>query len=85
MRGYWLTFADRSQAYCEGKTESDARAIARKLTGKDVTGAKILPYPANPIVWQFTYENGGKCPAFCYRPNECAGNTSCRRRPACSE
>jgi len=92
MKGFWLTFTDGSKGYCEGSGDFDAKQIAEKLTGKTVAGgkyrdiaAKTLPYPANPIIWQLDHPVSGKCPAFCYRPNECAGETTCRQARACTE
>ena len=92
MQGYWLTFTDGTQGYCEGRNEYDAKEIAEKFTGKTVAGgqyrdiqAQPLPYPANPIIWQFEHPVNGKTPAFCIRPKECAGRTSCPQRYSCTE
>lgn len=92
MQGFWLTFTDGSNGYCEGGSDYDAKVIAQKLTGKVVAGgeyrdiaAKKLPYPAKPIIWQLDHPVNGKCPAFCYRPKECAGKTSCPQAPGCTE
>lgn len=92
MKGYWLTFTDGTKGYCQGDSEYDAKIIAEKISGKKVAGgefrdiaAKKLPYPANPVIWQFDHPVSGKCPPFCYRPNECAGRTACPQRAACSE
>lgn len=93
MQGFWITFTDGSKGYCQGQNAFDAVKIAEKLTGKTaVTGdnkwkpqLKALPYPANPIIWQLDHPVDGKCPAFCYKPNECCGNTSCPQRYSCTE
>jgi hypothetical protein len=92
MNGFWLTFTDGSKGYCEGANACDAKLIAEKLTGKKVAGgefkdiaAKKLPYPAEPIIWQFDHPVHGKCPPFCYRPEMCAGKGSCPQNYACSE
>lgn len=92
MRGFWITFTDGSQGYCQGTSESDAARIAEKLTGKTVGGGpyrdftmKPLPYPAEPVIWQLDHPVNGKCPAFCSRPKECAGHTSCPQRYSCTE
>lgn len=91
MKGFWLTFTDGSKGYCQGSSEFDAKQIAEKLTGKTVAGgeyqdieAKSLPYPASPIIWQLDHPVNGKCPAFCYQPNKCAGNSCCRQNPSCT-
>lgn len=92
MNGYWVTFTDGGQGYCSGSSEYDAKVIAEKMTGKTVAGgaykdiaAKIMPYPANPIIWQYDHPVHGKCPPFCTTPRQCAGHTSCPKSYACSE
>lgn len=92
MKGFWITFTDGSQGYCEGSSDYDAKTIAEKLTGKTVGGGqykdftmKSLPYPAAPIIWQLNHPVNGKCPAFCFRPKECAGKSSCPQNRACTE
>ena len=93
MEGYWLEFTDGSRGYCEGESPYDAVAIAEKLSGKTaVVGDNkyqpkldTLPYPANPVIWQFDNPVHGKCPAFCYRPNECKGHTACPQSHSCTE
>lgn len=86
MNGYWLTFekGGRGQGYCQGEDIDRAKARAEKLTGEKVIGALFLPYPATPIIWQETHEHG-PTPAFCYAPEDCAGRTSCPKRPSCVE
>lgn len=92
MQSYWLKFTDGSEGCCQGQNEYDAKSIAEKLTGKTVGGgqyrdihAKILPYPATPIIWQFDHPVTGKCPPFCFTPKQCAGHSSCPKNYACSE
>jgi hypothetical protein len=80
MTPYWIHFAGRSAACVEADSEAKATEIAETLTGNKVTSCRILPYPANPRIG----EQSG-CPPFCYRPEQCAGRTSCPRCPACSE
>lgn len=86
MKGYWITFEDKTAGYCETPQGSpdDAWRIAEKLTGKKVTEAAELPYPATPVIWQFEHPIHGKCPDFCYTPTECKGRTSCPKPYACS-
>lgn len=92
MKGFWITFTDGSQGYCEGSDDYDAKIIAEKISGKKVGGGeyskftmKSLPYPANPIIWQFDHPVNGKCPPFCFSPRECHGKTACPKNYACSE
>lgn len=92
MQGYWITFTDGSAGYCEGNNEYDAVKIAEHLSKKKVGGGpwenftmKVLPYPAEPVIWQLDHPVNGKCPTFCYTPKQCAGNTCCRKQPTCTE
>ncbi|TPG08287.1 hypothetical protein EAH88_11680 [Rhodanobacter glycinis] len=91
MQGFWLKFTDGSAGYCEGSNAYDAKVIAEKLTGKTVSGetykpdAKTLPYPASPVIWQLDHPVTGKCPAFCFKPNQCAGHGSCPQDYSCTE
>lgn len=95
MEGYWITFEDGTQGYCEGANAFHALQIAEHLTKKKVKlkdgdskwspTIPRLPYPAQPIIWQFDDPVVGKCPAFCYRPLKCCGRTACPTNPACTE
>jgi hypothetical protein len=92
MTNYWLTFTDGTEGCCQGQSEYDAKVIAEKFTGKKVAGgefkdiaAKVLPYPAAPVIWQFDHPVSGKCPPFCWQPRQCAGRTSCPRPRACDD
>lgn len=91
MEGYWITFTDGTKGYCEGVNAYDAKIIAEKLTGKTVGGEKYkpdiprLPYPARPVIWQLDHPVNGKCPAFCFKPNECKGKTACPQPYSCTE
>lgn len=92
MQAYWLTFTDGSRGCCEGQSAYDAKIIAEKLTGKTVAGgqfkdiaAAVLPYPAEPIIWQHEHPVHPKCPPFCNTPSQCAGKSACPKSYACSE
>jgi hypothetical protein len=94
MQGYWLKFNDGTEGYCQGQNAYDAVLIAEKLTGKQVVNKgdnkysptiPTLPYPAIPIIWQFDHPVCGKTPAFCWKPKECAGRTSCPQNRSCTE
>jgi hypothetical protein len=94
MQGYWVTFTDGTKGYCQGQSTYDAVRIAEHLTGKTVNigdsdkykpELKTLPYPSAPIIWQFDHPVTGKTPAFCFRPNQCCGMTSCPQRHACDD
>lgn len=93
MMGFWIKFTDGSSGYCEGQNAFDAVCIAEKLTGKTaVVGdnkwkpeLQTLPYPATPVIWQLDHPVNGKCPAFCFRPEQCKGHTSCPQNRSCTE
>ena len=93
MQGYWLTFTDGSHGYCQGYSAYDAVCIAEKLTNKkvDAKGSKYdpevptLPYPADPVIWQLDHPVNGKTLNFCFRPEQCKGETSCPHNRACTE
>lgn len=93
MQGFWITFTDGSKGYCEGQNAYDAVRIAEKLTGKTVVAGggkynpelKSLPYPATPVIWQFDHPVSGKCPPFCFSPDQCAGRTCCPKSRACDD
>ena len=90
MNGYWITFTDGTSGYCQGQNEYDAKMIAEKLTGKTVPGDRwkpalpTLPYHAEPIIWQLDHPVHGKTPPFCYKPQQCKGNTACPHNPCCT-
>jgi len=97
MNPYWITFEDGSKGCCEGESAYDAKRIAEHLTGKkvspvapisntgDLRNGEVLPYPADPIIWQFDHPVIGICPPFCTSPEKCKGRTSCPKSYACSE
>lgn len=94
MQGYWIKFTDGTAGYCEGQGAFDAVRIAEKLTGKTaiVRGDNKyrpeldkLPYPASPVIWQLDHPVSGKCPAFCYTPEQCEGLGSCPKQRACDD
>ncbi len=100
MTPYWIIFEDGSKGCCEGQNALDAIKIAEKVSGKKValpegkflhnTGvaeelAKSLPYPANPIIWQFNHPAYGVMPSFCRAPEKCSGKNTCTRDRACND
>lgn len=93
MHGFWITFADGSKGYCQGQNAYDAIRIAEHITGKTAVfegskwspELKALPYPASPVIWQLDHPVNGKTPTFCFRPNECCGNTSCPQSRSCTD
>ena len=59
--------------------------LAEELRGDKVTQIRRLPYPAMPRLTNHVQPTGDVTPAFCYRPEQCAGNTSCRQRRSCTD
>lgn len=89
MSAFWVRFSSGPRVMCvEGKDEAAARERAATVgTVKDI---RTLPYPANPRMEPHeTYTTAcGKAepiPAFCYKPEQCAGRTCCPQPYACTE
>lgn len=85
MRSFWMTFAGRAAGCVEANDEAEARAIALTETGMEPTKVQNLPYPANPRINKYVDPKYGVCPAFCFKPEQCCGNTSCPQRYSCTE
>ena len=82
----WIRFKEGKGGFVEADSHEEALRVAREATGRDPVSAHELPYPADPIIYQRpgTKERPA-CPAFCYRPEQCAGRGSCPQSYACSE
>lgn len=80
MSYWWVRFKVGGSGFVEAATADDAMKIGSEKTGREAVAAETLPYPATPILHQVN-----DCPAFCYKPNTCAGKTACPGRIACSE
>lgn len=80
MTPYWLTFSDGTHGCSEGDTIGKAITQAEDVTGKVVSNARPLPYPAMPRI-------GVKSDAwsFCHNPERCAGLGSCPMDMACND
>lgn len=78
MLAHWADFSDRPSGTVNAPTEEDA--LERAKAFGNPTRARRLPYPAEPVLGARS-----DMPSFCVRPNECAGQSSCPRRRACSE
>lgn len=85
MQPFWITFDDGTRGCCEGQSEYDAKRIAAHVKGKPVAKVEHIPYPAKPLIWQFDHPIHGKCPDFCFTPQECVGRTACPRPRACND
>jgi hypothetical protein len=87
LPAFWVSFRDGKQpaaACIEADDLPSALAQAEQITGRKPHAAETLPYPAEP---RLNKHDGpwGICPSFCYRPERCAGNTSCRERRSCTD
>lgn len=82
---YWLTFNGRSAGCITVAPDEDPIAIAKELG--DLKTIDCLPYPASPVLRRRALrdEKDVHCPDFCYTPQQCKGNTCCRKSYACSE
>ena len=81
---YWITFHGHASGCVEADTEENALAIAQEITGYDAATALILPHPANPRLNE-QREDPKHIPSLCWRPEECAGRTSCPRTRPCND
>jgi hypothetical protein len=86
MPAFWITFAGRKPACVEADDKASAEDLAKRLTdGGDVRLVQTLPYPAEPRLNRVHHHQYGPSPSFCYRPETCAGRTSCPQRRSCTE
>lgn len=86
MGMFWWVDYKGGAGFIEADGAPEARAIAEKVTGKEVVRARPIPYPAEPIIFQGPGRPGvGPCPPFCYAPAQCAGRTACPKNPSCSD
>lgn len=82
---WWVKFNDGKSACVDAKDEGHAIQLGSELSGKQAVSADRLPYPATPRLNANRHPKFGMCPAFCYRPDQCKGRTSCPQNYACSE
>lgn len=82
---FWITFEKTSAACVEASGVTECIKLAEELRGDKVTQIRRLPYPAMPRLTNHVQPTGDVTPAFCYRPEQCAGNTSCRQRRSCTD
>ena len=78
MKPFWVKFEGRESACVEAADSEAALALATELTGKKAVSCQPIPYPASPQL------NAGRCPPFCYTPQQCAGRSACPKDYACS-
>jgi hypothetical protein len=72
---WWVTFEAGAARFIYAKGEDAAREAAAKLgTVKEI---KTLPYPSSA--------SPDGTPAFCHKPNFCAGHTACPQSYSCTE
>ncbi|AMR77633.1 hypothetical protein [Cupriavidus nantongensis] len=85
MRTFWLKFNDYPAGCVEAKSESDAKEIAKEVTGHEAASCESLPYPAQPRINKYVDPKYGVCPSFCFKPEQCAGHTACPQPYSCVE
>ena len=79
MKYYWVKFSNRAKGCVDAANETEALKIAQ-VHGANPEVIGELPYPALPRLNRLDLS----MPSFCFRPNECAGHTSCPHRRSCS-
>jgi hypothetical protein len=85
MKSYWLKFNGHRAGCIEADSEEAAKAIAKEKTGHEPLSCQSLPYPAEPRINKHVDPQYGVCPSFCFKPEQCCGNTSCPQRYSCTE
>lgn len=93
----WVIFTDGSRGCAEIPREIEEQGGEARVAfvealpnaaGRKVSTLERLPYPAHPRLNATdtitkSGRNIGPCPSFCYRPESCAGHSSCPRSPSC--
>lgn len=89
MGTYWIRFKDGSCGCVEAIDEESALVSARMVSGKEPVKLDILPYPASPrlVAKKYKDKKGREyhIPSFCYRPEQCKGNSCCPQKYSCTE
>jgi hypothetical protein len=93
---YWVTFDDGSKGCVElqyrdqdlEKLVNDTMRYRKEF--RKFKSAAMLPYPADPRLIthydaDWDTDRPVACPSFCYTPEECKGQSSCRKNPCCTE
>lgn len=91
MQAFWVEFHAREPGCVEcdeGQTPDEraaaATALAEKLTGHKVISCKRLPHPADPRINKPVDPLiGRQVQSFCFRPQQCQGNTMCPHSFTC--
>lgn len=88
MSAFWVTFSNHHSMCVEGRTAEAVRD--RASTVGEISAVDRLPYPANPRKephekYELADGTSHTIPAFCFRPTECKGHTSCPRNYSCTE
>jgi hypothetical protein len=78
---YWVRFTGHAPACVMAASPEAAKEEGAKLLNLPAISAQTLPYPAPPVL----NHQQGDCPDFCYTPEQCVGNSCCRKSYACSE
>ena len=85
MTNYWVSFQGFPSMCIEAEGKADVEKIVRAMLGKPITKIEVLPYPALPRLTLHHYPEHGVCPSFCFKPEQCKGNTACPQNYSCTE
>lgn len=69
----------------EAVDEAEATRTAKDMIGREVVKVESLPYPALPRLTRHQDPKYGICPPFCFKPEQCKGNTACPQSYSCVE
>lgn len=78
---YWVKFKGSAPGCVEAEDAESAMAAVSHLSP---VSAERIPYPAEPRLVVDKSGRYGKIPSFCYRPERCAGRSSCPFAPSCT-
>lgn len=78
---YWVRFGNGTKGCVEATSIEAAKEQADQMGRGGVSKIDSLPYPA----WPRLSEIKSDCPSFCSTPDQCIGNSYCRKSYACTE
>lgn len=86
MNSWWIDFGGARAAACvDAEGQEKALELAEQLGGAKPVSAERLPYPAAPRLNSGVWPGGHRIPAFCWKPEQCKGRSSCPQRLSCTE
>ena len=85
MHAFWVVFENGHKGCVEADSAESAATIGGEVVGFKATSVKRLPHPADPRINKHIDPKYGVTPSFCFKPEQCCGNTACPQRYSCTE